>query len=544
MRIAIAQINSTLGSFNSNAKKIEGEIQKAAKQGVDLLVFPEASLFGYHPMDLLERAAIVDEQNRCLEVLNRKIPQKMSVLVGAITKNPKKKGKPYHNSAVLLRKDKALKIFPKELLPTYDVFDEGRHIESGDVTKNIFSIGKTRVLVTICEDIWGWPSQKKGERVSYSSNPLKKIDPKKVDLVVNLSASPFTVDKIEARKYVVSQTAKYFKSTVVYANMVGAQDELIFDGGSFFSDFHGNVISQAERFKKDFLIFDTEAKKIPDKQPPIKPLTHSQLHIQGLTLGLRDFAEKCGFKKLHLGLSGGIDSAVVAAIAVNAVGAKNVSCIAMPSEFNSNNSLIWAQRLTKNLGAEWFEIPITPSYQQLVGSFESATGALEFGLTHENIQARIRCLFLMAFSNSHGSLLLNPSNKSEFAMGYSTLYGDLSGGLCVIGDLLKTEVFALANEINREEEVIPQEIIDRPPSAELKPNQKDSDSLPPYEDLDKAIVRLVVDCKPARTKLEKRILKSLMRSEFKRWQAPPILKISNHSFGQGRRLPIAHQAIF
>ncbi|MCB0364034.1 MAG: NAD+ synthase [Bdellovibrionaceae bacterium] len=538
MRVALAQINSILGDFAGNRDKIVEYCCKALDRRCDLVVFPEASLFGYHPFDLLERPAIVTSQERELKKLAQKIPAGIAVVVGAITKNPKAKGKPYHNSAVLLQKGKPLKIFPKQLLPTYDVFDEARHIEPGQIEKNHFTILGKKILVTICEDIWAWPDA--NGKSNYDHNPLRKLKGK-FDLVINLSASPFTESKAKNRRRVVKETARNFRCPVVYVNMVGAQDELIFDGGSFATDKTGKIVAQSIHFNEDLNVIDLKTGEGGFRDT--SPLAEEQIR-QALTLGIRDFVDKTGLKRVHLGLSGGIDSAVVACLAADALGPHQVTCIGLPGPFNSPKSLDWSRQLATNLGVLWFEIPIDRAYEHLAASLEESFGKTEFGVMHENIQARLRGLLLMAYANREGSLLLNTSNKSELAMGYSTLYGDLCGGLCVIGDLLKSQVYSLARHYNSQGELIPKEIIERPPSAELRPNQKDEDSLPPYDLLDPAVAKLVVGAKSPNGPVEKRVLKSLMSTEFKRWQAPPILKVSDHAFGRGRRLPIAHKALY
>lgn len=540
MRIALAQIDPTLGAFSENREKILNFIKRAHQQDSDLIVFPEASLFGYHPVDLLERPTVVREQEAELKKLARQIPAGITVVVGAITTNSKPAGKPFLNSAVLLEKGKAPKIFAKQLLPTYDVFDEGRHIEPGDTTKNIVRIKGKRVLITICEDIWGWSKNARGREI-YMSNPLKKIKSSSVDLVVNLSASPFTETKRQFRRQMVQQTAAHFKKPMVYVNMVGAQDELIFDGGSFVLSPQGDELARCARFEEDMVIWDSNSKK-GDLRP--QPQDKTDLIRQAIVMGIRDFARKVGFGRAHLGLSGGIDSAVVVCLAAEALGAKSVTAIGLPGPFNSPQSLDLAKKLAERLGVQWKVVDIAKPYESVVEALHAGLGKFEFGVVNENIQARLRQVMLMAYGNLSGSLLLNTSNKSELAVGYSTLYGDLAGGLSPIGDLLKEEVYALAELYNSEKEIIPQEIIKRPPSAELRPNQKDEDSLPPYSELDPAVKRMVENYRAPRTDLDRRILEMMMKSEFKRWQAPPILKVSDHAFGRGRRLPIAHKAIF
>lgn len=538
MKIAIAQINSVLGDFELNYKKIMSAVKSAHKQNVDVVVFPEAALFGYHPVDLLERPDIVNKQISYIAKIQKNMPKGIAAMVGAITKNPKINGKAYNNSAVFIQQDKKPKIFAKQLLPTYDVFDEARHIEAGETAKNIFTYKGKKILVTICEDIWAWPLPSL-DSSPYKLNPLTKIKDK-VDLVINLSASPFTHTKLKNRTYVTQQVVKQFKAPMIYANMVGAQDELIFDGASFALSKTGKPLCQLADFEEDFKIVD-----IDSEPPKVVHKLKSQRLIRAqkaLECGLRDFVEKIGFKKVHLGISGGIDSALVATIAARAIGGDKLTLISMPGPYNSPKSHEASEKLAKNLGAEFIEIPIESYYKSLKTDLDKAFDVSEFSTMHENLQARLRGMILMAYSNKNNSLLLNTSNKSEFAMGYSTLYGDQCGGLSVIGDVLKTHVFKLAELYNKHEEVIPRFIIDRPPSAELRPNQKDEDSLPPYEKLDPIITKLVENCKPARSALEKRVLKALLLTEFKRWQAPPILKITDHAFGRGRRLPVVHRS--
>jgi NAD+ synthase (glutamine-hydrolysing) len=540
LKVAMAQINAFLGDFAGNRKKILEKTMMAKAQDATIVVFPEAALFGYHPMDLLERPEVVKAQLRELKRIHESIPEKILVLVGAITESKSLKGKPYQNSAVLLQKGKRAKVFAKQLLPTYDVFDEARHIEPGQVAKNFFTHKDRRILVTVCEDIWAWNHAGSPKYSHYGENPLAKIKKSEVDLVLNLSASPFTDIKKKARRLTVAATAKALSTPLVYVNMVGAQDELIFDGGSFAVDKAGKVIAQAIHFQEDFNLVDIEGLSGP-KQPEIKNV--NELRRQAIVLGLRDFVRKTVFEKLVIGSSGGIDSAVCICLAADAVGPANVTTVAMPSKFNDSISEELARQLAKNLDVEFLRLPIHESYEQVRKVFDKASGHSGFDLVNENLQARLRGLFLMAMSNFSGAMVVATSNKSELAMGYSTLYGDMNGGMMPIGDLLKTEVYDLANHYNQQGEVIPQQIIDRPPSAELAPGQKDSDSLPPYPELDARVEKFVEGLSQARGELDKRVLSSLMRSEFKRWQSPPILKVSDHAFGMGRRLPLAHSAL-
>jgi NAD+ synthase (glutamine-hydrolysing) len=362
-----------------------------------------------------------------------------------------------------------------------------------------------------------------------------------VDLILNLSASPFTHTKWKNRRLVAGNCVKRFKCPMVYVNMVGAQDELIFDGGSFALDARGKVIAQSLRFDEDLNYVDIDVKK-PAGGIRDLPDEDQEIVRNALVLGLRDFVRKTGFQKVHLGLSGGIDSSLVAALAADAVGPMNVTGIMLPGPFTSVESTKWSKELAASLGINLCEVPITPSYKQVLADFENEFGAQDFNLVNENLQARLRGIMLMAYSNRERSLLLATSNKSELAVGYSTIYGDMCGGLMPIGDLLKTEVFALSRYYNTDGEVIPTGIIERPPSAELRANQKDQDTLPPYDVLDRTISKLVVGFHAPSSDLEKKILDMMMKSEFKRWQSPPVLKVSDHAFGRGRRFPLAHIA--
>ncbi|MEZ4873840.1 MAG: NAD+ synthase [Bdellovibrionales bacterium] len=545
MKISLAQINSCLGQFDYNTRQMIRYAQKAANNGSDLVIFPECSLFGYHPVDLLERQSVVEAQLKHLEYLAKKLPHDIGVFVGAITEF-KKPGKNYFNSAVFIHKNKISRVFPKQLLPTYDVFDEARHIEPGDTSKNIFRFKNFRILVTVCEDIWAWTLPGEQEKSRYQTNPIQSIKDKNIDLIVNLSASPFHTKKFKQRQFVTDKCVKHIKAPMAYVNMVGAQDELVYDGGSFALDKKGNIVAQAKRFKEDLVSFSIESKtkKVFPGQKRIIRENKVSDQRQAIVLGIRDFVTKTGLKKVHLGLSGGIDSALVAVLAAEAVGGKNLTCIALPSPFNIKKSQTTAKQLAENIGAHFIEIPISKIYESELQVLEDAFGPMNFSVVHENLQARTRGLLLMAYSNKENSLLLNTSNKSEFAMGYSTLYGDQCGGICPIGDLLKTEVNAMAREINRERNLIPHFILDRPPSAELRKGQTDQDTLPDYEILDKAVTKLVVELKKPRNEIEQQVLNAMMKSEFKRWQAPPIIKVSDHAFGRGRRLPVAHRAFY
>lgn len=539
MRVALAQINSFLGDFSGNKNKILDYIHRASERRCELVVFPEAALFGYHPADLLERPSIVAEQEKLLPEISKKLPKGIGVLLGAFVKNKSAKGKSYWNAAVFLEKGKKPRIFPKQLLPTYDVFDESRHVEPGEVKNNILKFKGKKILVTICEDIWGWPRKGNPGFSNYGVNPIAKVPRKGIDLVVNLSASPFTETKFKNRQIVVGLTAKHFGCPMVYVNMVGAQDELIFDGGSFAVDKKGKVVGQSVRFEEDLNMFDL---KVGEGWSRELPSNTQEILRSALVLGLREFVNKCGFQKVHLGLSGGIDSALVACLAADALGPMNVTAISMPGPYTSKDSIELAEKLADNLGIKLFTVPITGMYESALTEFDKVFGQREFGLAHENIQARMRGITLMGYSNRENSMLLGTTNKSELAVGYGTLYGDLVGGVMPIADLLKSEVYELSRHYNSENEIIPEKIITRAPTAELRANQTDQDSLPPYDQLDQAVRSMVEGFHAPKNDVEKRILSMMMKSEFKRWQAPPVLKVSDHAFGRGRRFPVAHRA--
>ncbi|HRO66358.1 MAG TPA: NAD+ synthase [Pseudobdellovibrionaceae bacterium] len=537
MRIAIAQINPTLGDFKGNKRLILDRVLEAHGKNSRLVVFPECALFGYHPFDLLERKNIVRRQFQEIKDIEKKIPKGIAVLVGLLTENESKKGRPYFNTAALIEKGKKTKFFHKTLLPTGDVFDEARFIEPGDMRKNFFTLDRKKFFLSICEDIWAWPEADGSS--PYLINPLAKIPKKGCDFVINLSASPWFPGKIDRRRRVAAATAKHFKAPVLYTNLVGAQDEVIFDGRSFLMDQKGEVVFECEAFEEDLNVFNLETLQ---SWTPSRPFRSKEDELRAaLVLGIRDFCRKTGLRKVHLGLSGGIDSALVACLAVDALGAGAVDAFALPGPFSAPESLKWAEELARNLNIPLKEIPITPFYEVLKAGLEKSLGIESFGIVHENLQSRLRGLILMAHSNQTQSLLLTTGNKAEYATGYATLYGDMCGGLAPIGDLTKHQVFQISKLYNREREIIPSGILERPPSAELRPNQKDQDSLPAYDILDAAVVNIVEKGKDSRGQTDKWLLDRVFKTEFKRWQAAPILKASSHSFGRGRRFPVAHQ---
>lgn len=531
MKIAIAQMSSEIGLFESNAQKILEFSLKAFQDGAEVIVFPEMSLFGYPPYDLLENSFIVKKQEQVLRKLLKKTPMNLTIIFGAVVEN-KGAGKPFFNSALVIRNRKVIKRCNKTLLPNYDIFDESRFFEAGSLEENIISIRGKRVLITVCEDIWNMSES--GPSTKYKTNPILGMRNKKIDLVLNLSASPFSFQKSKLREKVVASVAKFFRSPVVYVNSVGAQDELIFDGGSLVADSKGTIKVRLEEFSEQMKMID-----LSDPGAPAKKSLQIESLKNALVLGIRDFVSKNGLKKVHLGLSGGIDSAVVACLAVEALGAKNVVAVGMPGPFSSPQSLILAKKLAQKLGIRFFEAEITSAFNKVSKDLDLTFAPEKQSLAHENLQARLRGMYLMYYSNLSNSMLLTTGNKSEYATGYSTIYGDMCGGLAPIGDLLKRQVYELAELMNEAVEVIPREIIERAPTAELRPNQTDQDSLPPYKDLDQAVEQIVVKNKLPKSKSELFLWKTLNQSEFKRWQAPPILRVSERSFGRGRRYPIS-----
>lgn len=536
MRVAIAQINPILGDFEANRKKILDNSLRALEKKCDLVVFPEAALLGYHPFDLLERPEFFEQQDKAFKDLTKTLPKGIGLIFGLLTKNPKKLGRSFYNSAVLVEKGKKPQYFHKELLPTGDVFDEARFIEEGRLADNFFKFKGRSFFLSICEDIWGWPDSKGNSQ--YKFNPLAKVPKKKIDLVVNLSASPFYPGKQETRKELVRKTSQHFRAPMIYCNLVGAQDEIIFDGRSFLVDKKGQEVLRAQAFAEDLLVFDLD--QIP-KPIKVAPTAYEEDIRQGIVLGLRDYCQKTGLNRIHLGVSGGIDSALALCLAVDALGSGKVNAYYLPTEFNASESQKAARELCENIQVEFQEISIQHAFQSFRDTIDQALGLKDFGLVHENLQARIRGAILMAISNKDNSLLVACANKSELAAGYSTLYGDICGGILPIGDLTKGEVYRLAHHYNKERQLIPEFILDRAPSAELRPNQKDQDTLPPYEELDASVKNIVQDNKPIRTDTDQWLIQALFKSEFKRWQAAPILKVSKHSFGRGRRWPVAHK---
>ncbi len=553
MKIAIAQLNPTIGDISGNADQILSAAQAAANQGADLLLTPELSLCGYPPRDLLMRPSFVQQMAQKVADIAKALPPTLTALVGlaAANKNAHLKGeKPVYNSMALLHSGKVQAIFHKRLLPTYDVFDDDRYFESG-TQANSFTLkcksGAVHIGVTICEDLWN--SEDFWGKRAYPIDPTKELVEKGVDLVVNLSASPFIVGKQSLRERMIAHAAKQNECPIVYVNQVGGNDDLIFDGQSIAVDRKGELVSRATAFESDFqtLEFDMGSKDLRKGEVKEMPAVAEAEIWAALVLGVKDYARKCGFSKAVIGLSGGVDSAVVSAIAATALGPENVLGILMPSPHSSDHSISDAQQLADNLGITTQTIPIGTLMAGYDSTLDSLFAGTESGVTEENLQSRIRGNLLMAISNKFGHLLLTTGNKSEVAVGYCTLYGDMNGGLAVIADVPKTRVYSLCRWLNHEREIIPSNIITKPPSAELKPGQVDQDSLPDYDILDDILERLVQKQQSAEdiiaaghpAEVVKRVIRLVTRAEFKRRQSAPVLKVTDRAFGMGWRMPIA-----
>src|SRR5437660_245163 len=544
MKIALAQFNPTVGDFAGNAARILDLAEQAKQRGADLAVFTELCLCGYPPQDLLERPAFLDRNMDELKALAGKVP--LPALVGYAGRVKNSAGKSAANKAALLCGGRVVFEQSKMLLPTYDVFDESRYFQPAD-RQYVFGLHGEQLGITICEDVWNdenfWAKQ------LYDRDPVSEIVRQGSTVLLNLSASPYTLDKRALRFEMLRSIAVTHKRPVVYVNQVGGNDSLIFDGGSIALTAEGKVAAQAKAFEEDLVIFDTATGKGDIHEQPHEEIAYA---YRALVTGTRDYVRKCGFKKVLVGLSGGIDSAVVAAIAVDALGSENVLGVSMPGPFSSPGSKADAQTLAKNLAIEFLALPITDVFDAYKGALEPAFGDRPADVTEENIQARIRGNYLMALSNKFGSMFLSTGNKSENAVGYCTLYADMAGGLAVISDVPKLMVYELARWINREREVIPRSTLEKPPSAELRPNQKDEDSLPPYEVLDRVLKAYIEDLRSPHeiadhygfdAELVRDIALLVDRSEYKRKQAAPGLKITSRAFGFGRPFPIAQRFV-
>ena len=534
-------MNPRVGDIPGNARLIEDFARAAQALGADLAVFPELALTGYPPLDLLEKKNFIDENLKALKALAA-LKLGTAIAVGCVDRNPAKKGKPLHNSIALIHGGRIAAVRHKSLLPTYDIFDEARYFEPASDNRPIKFKGAV-IGLTVCEDIWAGTALLPN-RLLYRANPAKTLCAAKASVIINISASPFYRGKGALRRKLLSGLARELGAHLIYVNQAGANDELIFDGNSFALSPAGKVTARAKAFGEALVLVDTEA-PAPLKVPAA-PQDETDEIRAALTLGIKDYFRKMGFSKAVLGLSGGIDSAVVAALAAAAIGPENVTGVLMPSEFTSRRSGDDAVRLARNLGIKTRTIPIKKIYGAFLSELEGGGPGTGVSLTMQNLQARSRGSLLMALSNANGWLTLATGNKSEIAVGYCTLYGDTAGAIAPIADLFKTEVYRLAACLNRGGEVIPPAIIKRPPTAELKPGQKDQDDLPPYETLDE-ILRLYLEENRTPSEIVARgfgrdlvlsILRRVEASEYKRKQLPVALKVTEKSFGYGRKMPI------
>ncbi|MBP6302667.1 MAG: NAD+ synthase [Bacteroidia bacterium] len=538
MKIALAQLNYHVGNFEQNTSKIIRSIERAKNDEADLIVFAELSICGYPPRDFLEFNDFIRLCNEAVENIAQHCTG-IAAIVGAPAINPQVEGKDLFNAAWFLSDGKVSAIRNKTLLPTYDVFDEYRYFEPNRSFDVITCAGK-KIALTICEDLWNI-----NHNPLYITTPMDELIKHQPDVIINIAASPFSHTQLASRTQVLRNNVEKYKLPLLYVNHVGAQTELIFDGGSLAMNAQGEIVEQLKSFEEDYSLVTLEEINTSKGTHTTTPQKMEQIE-HALVLGIRDYFKKLGFTKAILGLSGGIDSALVVYLAARALGEENVKAVLMPSQFSSDHSISDSLELCKNLRVTHELIPIERAFNTFRELLQPAFGNLPFDLTEENMQARCRGLILMGLSNKFGYILLNTSNKSELAVGYGTLYGDMCGGLSVIGDLYKTEIFELCRYINRDNEIIPENIITKPPSAELRPNQKDSDSLPDYEQLDPILFEYIEKRKSPgeiirmgyNESIVKRILRLVNMNEYKRHQTPPILRISPKAFGMGRRMPI------
>ena len=540
MKIALAQLNYIIGDFEYNTNRIIKSIEDARKQGADLVVFAELSVCGYAPRDFLEFSEFIELCERSAEKIAASCTG-IACIIGLPTKNPGIKGKDLFNSAFFIKDAKVMGIVNKALLPNYDVFDEYRYFEPAANFSCIDFMGQ-KIALTICEDLWNI-----NDNPMYIACPMDELILEKPDLMINIAASPFAYNHDEERVLILGDNCRKYQLPLFYVNQVGAQTEIIFDGGSLVFDEEGSLLDEMPYFSESLKVYEFEVGKVKG----FKPITHNpqndieQIH-DALVLGIRDYFQKSGFSKAILGLSGGIDSALVCALAAEALGPDHVMAVLMPSDYSTGHSIQDALGLVKNLGCRHEIIPVKEAASAFDKIMKPVFKDLPFSVAEENIQARSRAIILMAMSNKFGYILLNTSNKSECAVGYGTLYGDMAGAIAVLGDVYKTQVYKLAHYMNRNRQIIPENSIIKPPSAELRPGQKDSDSLPEYDILDGILFQYIELKKSSEAiialgydeALVKKMLRMVNIAEFKRNQAPPILRVSPKAFGIGRRMPI------
>ncbi|WP_343533493.1 NAD+ synthase [Pedobacter sp.] len=540
MKIALAQLNYHIGNFENNTEKIIANIAAAKAKGADVVVFAELAISGYPPRDFLEYEDFISLCEKAVQQIAEHC-HSIACIVGLPIKNPVIEGKDLFNAAYFIADGKVKQVVKKALLPTYDVFDEYRYFEPNTVFDCVEFKGK-KIALTICEDLWNI-----NDNPLYVSCPMDELIKQQPDLMINIAASPFDYGHDEDRIKILADNAKKYRLPLFYVNQVGAQTEIIFDGGSLVFDEEGSLKAEMKYFEEDLQLFDLdEVQNVKNKYPVAERVSDIEQIHDALILGIKDYFAKSGFKKAVLGLSGGIDSAVVCALACKALGAENVMAVLMPSKYSTDHSVKDALDLVNNIGCKHEIIPIAAAADAFDSMLAKPFEGLPFNLAEENIQARCRGIVVMAMSNKFGYILLNTSNKSECAVGYGTLYGDMCGAISVIGDVYKTQVFNLARYINKDQEIIPVNTIVKPPSAELRPDQKDSDSLPEYDVLDQILYQHIELKKGSREiisqgfdePLVKRILRMVNLAEFKRYQTPPILRVSPKAFGMGRRMPI------
>src|SRR5213595_1412891 len=549
MKVGFAQLNPTVGDLRGNFEKILQFYERLAAASAELIVTPELAITGYPPQDLVFKSRFVPETLEILEELHRHVSN-AALLVGFVDRN-EGRGRPFHNAAALVVPGEPIRKAHKSLLPTYDVFDEDRYFQPAAKVEP-FDLNGKKIGVTICEDIW---TEHYLPRPLYDVEPVRSLVEQRAEIIVNLSSSPFSLHKPAIRYEMVAGLARAHQRPICYCNLVGGNDQLVFDGNSFAVNSMGNVIAQLAAFHEDERVVYTDSSSVIEFHEGKAP----EQIFAALSLGLRDYCRKCNFHSTVVGLSGGIDSAVTAVIAVDGLGAENVTGVSMPSPYSSRGSIEDARMLARNLGIKLFEIPITEAFQVFKAQFKEVFKGLHENETEENMQPRLRAMTLMALSNRFGHLVLSTGNKSELAVGYCTLYGDMAGGLAVISDVPKTIVYELARWINseytsrggRQSEIIPSSTIDKPPSAELKPNQKDQDTLPPYEILDQILQLYIEENLSARDIIARGFDEKTVRwvqrridlNEYKREQAAPGLKVTSRAFGLGRKMPIAQKYV-
>src|SRR5437773_7460219 len=541
MKIGFAQINATVGDLSGNCELIIGAYERLAAAGAELVLTPELVITGYPPQDLVFKSRFVSENLTILEKLRARVGD-APLLVGFVDRN-EGRGKPFRNAAALLEREKSIRKAYKSLLPTYDVFDEDRYFEPAHCVEPFEAHGR-KIGVTICEDIW---TDDYLPRPLYDLEPMRNLVEQRVQIIVNLSASPFRLGAPACRFEMIAAQARAYQRPICYCNVVGGNDQLIFDGNSIAVNASGNLIGQLAAFREDAKIVDTDSTNAIEFQEGKTP----EQPFAALSLGVRDYFRKCNFHSAVIGRSGGADSASTAGIAMDELGAENVTGVSMPSPYSSRGSIDDARALARNLGIKFFEIPITDAFRDFKAQFKEIFKGLPENETEENMQPRLRAMTLMALSNKFGHLVLSTGNKSELAVGYCTIYGDMAGGLAVISDVPKTMVYELARWINRQHGIIPRSIIEKAPSAELKPNQKDQDTLPPYEILDQILQLYIEENLSARDIIARGFDEKTVRwvqrridlNEYKREQAAPGLKVTSRAFGLGRKMPIAQKYV-